>query len=94
MFCKRCGASLPSTGFLCTNCGFMMDTEQIKQQKEFMKENKQGKNVEMISERYGKNKILYQKREKEKNSILKSALFLFFLLFLLVAGVLILVLFS
>lgn len=93
MVCKRCGSTLPSTGFLCTNCGFMMDTEQIKKQKEFMKENKQQKNVEMISERYGKNKVLFQKREKEKNSVFKPIFFLF-LFFLLIIGILILVVFS
>ncbi len=93
MICKRCGAALPSTGFLCTNCGFMMDAEQIKKQKELMQANKRQNNVEMISERYGKNKVLYQRREKERHSIFKPILFLFLLL-LFLFGILIFVLFS
>ena len=36
MYCKKCGAALPSTGFVCRSCGAMMDEEQIKTQKRFM----------------------------------------------------------
>ncbi len=34
MNCKRCGKPLPSTGFICRNCGTLFDTDQIKEQKE------------------------------------------------------------
>ena len=37
MYCKKCGAALPSTGFVCRSCGAMMDEEQIKMQKNFKK---------------------------------------------------------
>ena len=35
MYCKKCGAALPSRGFICKSCGMMMDVNQIKEQKNF-----------------------------------------------------------
>lgn len=69
MFCKRCGASLPSTGYLCTNCGFLMDSEQIKKQKENQKLVENKNQLTYISERYGKKNIFQKREEKEKKKI-------------------------
>lgn len=65
MKCKRCGHSLPETGFICPNCNTMMSIDQIKIQKENQKkENKPS--LEMISEKYGFKKQIYEKREEQK----------------------------
>ena len=40
MYCKRCGAALPSEGYVCKSCGAMMSEEQIKMQKEYNSDNK------------------------------------------------------
>lgn len=88
MVCKKCGASLPNHGFLCTFCGSMMDKEQIKFQKELLNAKNPNKKADFITERYGKKGVLFQKREeKEKTSyciFFLMALFLCFLLFLVV----------
>lgn len=80
MHCKRCGFPLPSTGYLCTNCGSVMDTEQIKKQKEQMKMNPKPKQEQMLSMRFGK-KELFQKREETNKNY--SIFFLLFFLFVL-----------
>lgn len=46
MYCKKCGAALPSHGFVCKSCGTMMDSDQIKEQKEYMK-NADNKKIEV-----------------------------------------------
>ena len=61
-----------------------MDAEQIKKQKELMKLNKQSKNIEMLSTRYGYRDNLYENREKEKRNFPKVLLLLFLFLFFLV----------
>lgn len=84
MYCKRCGASLPSTGFLCTNCGFMMDTEQIKKQREQMQMNPLNQKSQMAGVRFGHKKQLFQKREEASKHSLGLFFFLgFFFLFVL-----------
>lgn len=66
----------------------MMDAEQIKKQKELMKLNKKGKNIEMLSTRYGYKNNLYEEREKRNFSrvffLLLFLLLFFLILFLLV----------
>ena len=79
MICHRCGASLPDKGFLCLFCGTMMDQEQIKFQKEFLKTKLPNQNIEFIAKRYGKKGELFQKREKEKSLSFLGFLFFGFL---------------
>ena len=67
MECKKCGCVLPPVGFNCTNCGTMMNAEQIKAQKDNMESKK---NIELVSEKYGHKDFIYQKREGEKNKYL------------------------
>lgn len=66
MECKRCGHTLPLTGFICTNCKTMMSAEQIKIQKEQMRINNPNLNTFFVSEKYGHKTILFQKREEAK----------------------------
>ena len=81
MYCKRCGALLPTSGYICTECGTMMSLEQIKSQKE--KEKMNTPTREMLSEKYGHKGMLYQKREEEKKSF-KGILFLLGVVVLLI----------
>lgn len=69
MFCKRCGSSLPSVGYLCTNCGFLMDSEQIKKQKENQKLVENKNQLTYVSERYGKKIYIKKREEKEKKKL-------------------------
>ncbi len=64
MVCKRCGAPLPSEGFVCKQCGMMFDEEQIKMQKE---QEQGGKKVEYVTEKYGGQKQLFKGREPQNN---------------------------
>lgn len=84
MKCKRCGASLPSVGYLCTNCGFMMDAEQIKIQKEQMKLNSVSNKEQMVGVRFGKKIQLFQKREEISKNY---KVFFFFLVFFFLLGI-------
>ena len=55
MHCEKCGAALPSEGYICKNCGAMMNSKQIHDQKEFNKLNSLNNNNEKItflSDRY------------------------------------------
>lgn len=68
MVCKRCGNNLPASGFNCPHCGVMMDNEQIKYQKEMMNNNI--RNTQMVSEKYGLKKFIFQKREEVKTKFI------------------------
>ncbi len=65
MNCKRCGAALPSHGFICKSCGAMMDSEQIKRQKEYINENKNNNEIMLKSDLYSNEPI---NRNYENNS--------------------------
>ena len=69
MYCKKCGAALPSHGFICKRCGTLMDSDQIKEQKEYMKnEDNQKVEVNLISDKYRREPINrdYSKRKDNK----------------------------
>ncbi len=80
MECKRCGKSLPNEGYMCTNCGKLIENNQIKIQKEL---NKSNINIrpEFISEKYGYQKQIFQQREKINK---KPFALLFILIILLI----------
>lgn len=86
MNCKRCGAPLPSYGYVCTHCGVFMDKDQIEMQKSLQKENFPQK-AELISEKYGGKKQIFQKREEHHKIqyafivLLGIVLFLLFIVF-------------
>ena len=53
MYCKKCGAALPSDGFICHNCGALMSKEQIDKQNNYIREQKKNdKRVVLLSEKY------------------------------------------
>ncbi len=89
MFCKKCGAALPSEGFVCKSCGAMMDIEQIKEQKEHMKNNN-NKGVDLLSDKYSPQPIKrnYEKRHEYKfMGVLVILLVLFILIILAIIKV-------
>ncbi len=67
MFCKRCGAALPSEGYICKSCGAMMSEEQIKSQKEFINNENKFK-VNLMSDKYNPGGIErdYKKRKDSR----------------------------
>lgn len=88
MECKRCGHALPKTGFVCTNCGMMMNVEQIKTQRENIKmENKM--NTLLVSEKYGHKNFIYEKREEKPKKGKGILLFLGILLLIILLGILV-----
>lgn len=86
MECKRCGHTLPATGFTCTNCGMMMSAEQIKMQK---KEMNMKKSPLMVSEKYGHKNFIYQKREENTTKPKGIFLLLGLLLLIILIGLLV-----
>ncbi len=88
MQCKKCGQTLSGTGFICSNCGMMMDIDQIKEQKEKMKM-EQKMNSLLVSEKYGHKDFIYQKREEKKIQGKGIFLFLGILLLIIFIGILV-----
>ncbi len=82
--CKRCHAPLPATGYICNHCGAMMSQEQIEMQKENLKN--QPQRIELVSEKYGHKKQIFEAREtkKKSNYFLFLILGVFFLLLLVI----------
>ena len=66
MYCKRCGSALPSHGFVCKNCGAMMDSNQIREQKEHMKNDNSKTSVNLLSEQYGVDRGNLKKGKENK----------------------------
>lgn len=88
MFCKRCNNPLPSEGFVCKFCGALMSEEQIKTQKENMKNNslKGG----FTTSKYGNfNKIKYDTNKNNDNKALMGAAMLIIIVFLIVVSIII-----
>lgn len=84
MFCKKCGASLPSYGYICKSCGTMMDSEQIRTQKNFMREREKTINeVNLISDRYSSEPINRDYRKHTENKYL-GAIFIVLVIIVLV----------
>ena len=87
MNCKRCGAKIYSGTYICPNCKVLMDSEQIKLQKELMKNDvciKEG----LISEKYGGKKQLFEKRD-DYDTRFRAIIVLFFglLVIFLIVGI-------
>ncbi|MCM1052641.1 MAG: hypothetical protein NC483_01500 [Ruminococcus sp.] len=82
MFCKKCGAALPSHGFICKSCGAMMDMEQIKEQKEHIKNNNNNE-INLLSDKYSREPI-NRNYEKHKEYKFIGALVIVLILFILI----------
>ena len=81
MKCKRCGSPLPSQGYVCNQCGMLMDKNQIEIQKEYLKQ--APLQTTYLSEKYGSKKPLFEGRESKENNY-GVLLFLFILLVIIV----------
>ena len=88
MDCKRCKSPLPSQGYVCKQCGMLMSSEQIELQKTFMKENNMHLKAELISEKYGGKKQIFEMREKDENNLI---FFTFFFGVLLIIFIIVIV---
>ncbi len=86
MFCKRCGAALPSQGFVCRSCGAMMDEEQIKAQKEAIEKNKV--EVNLLSDRYSKEPINRDYKKHKESKYLGAMLIVLVVIILIIVAVL------
>ena len=86
MNCKRCGAVLPSEGFVCKECGMLMDKDQIASQKDKMRSNL-GKTPSLMSVQNG-GKIVYND-DKQANKGLLAAVMLVVVVFLVALSLII-----
>lgn len=88
MYCKKCGAALPSHGFVCISCGTMMDSEQIKMQKEFMKNDNNEKNVNLLSDIYQKNPLKRDYTPRKDSKLLGALLIILVMIILIIIAIL------
>lgn len=89
MYCKKCGAALPSHGYVCKSCGTMMDIEQIKEQKEYIK-NEDNKKIEvnLLSDKYRKEPIKRDYSKRKDNKLLGALLIILVIIFLIIIAIL------
>ena len=84
MYCKKCGAGLPSRGFVCLSCGTMMEEEQIKEQKRYMALKEQEKiEVNLLSDRYSREPINRDYKKHKENKYL-GAIFIVLIVIILI----------
>ena len=89
MYCKKCGAALPSHGFICKRCGTLMDSDQIKEQKEYMKnEDNQKVEVNLISDKYRREPINRDYSKRKDNKLLGGILIILVVIILVIIAIL------
>ena len=89
MFCKKCGAALPSNGFICHSCGAMMDKEQIEKQKKIKNEKENAKfEVNLLSDKYSKGHILREYQTQKDNKYLGVVLIVLIVIILVILAIL------
>jgi len=89
MYCKKCGAALPSHGYVCKSCGTMMDSDQIKEQKEHIKNNDNKKiEVNFLSDRYRREPINRDYSKRKDNKLLGAILIVLVVLTLVIIAIL------
>ena len=89
MYCKKCGAALPSRGFICKSCGTLMDGDQIKMQKEYMR-SEENKKIELnfLSDRYSNNPINRDYGKIKENKYLGTVFIIIILMIIIIFAVL------
>ena len=89
MYCKKCGAALPSRGFICKSCGCLMDGDQIKEQKEHIK-NEENKRIELnfLSDKYSSNPINRDYSKNKDNKYLGAVIIIIVVIILIVFAIL------
>ena len=89
MYCKKCGAALPSHGFVCKSCGAMMDEEQIKMQKQIMNEKDKTKiEVNLLSDKYSREPINRDYKKHTENKYLGAILIVLVVIVLIIVAIL------
>lgn len=89
MYCKKCGAALPSHGYICKSCGTMMDSDQIKEQKEFMKNSDNQKiELNLLSDRYRREPINRDYSKRKDNKLLGALLIVLVVIVLIIIAIL------
>lgn len=89
MYCKKCGAALPSHGYVCKSCGTMMDSDQIKEQKEFMKNSDNQKiELNLLSDRYRREPINRDYSKRKDNKLLGALLIVLVVIVLIIIAIL------
>ena len=89
MYCKKCGAALPSHGFVCRSCGAMMDEEQIKMQKKMMEEKDKTKiEVKLLSDQYSGEPIKRDYERRNENKYLGAVLIVLVVIILVIVAIL------
>lgn len=80
---------MPSHGFVCKSCGTMMDSEQIKEQKEYMK-NESNKKIEvnLLSDRYRNEPINRDYSKRKDNKLLGAILIVLVVIILIIIAIL------
>lgn len=88
MYCKKCGAALPSHGFICRSCGTMMDIDQIKEQKKLMNEDENKKIVNLFSDQYSREPINRNYEKIKDNKLLGALLIVLVVVVLIIIAIL------
>lgn len=89
MYCKKCGAALPSHGYVCKACGTMMDSEQIKLQKEYIKNDNNGKvELNFLSDKYRREPITRDYSKRRDNKLLGAIMIILILIVLIIIAIL------
>ena len=87
MYCKKCGAALPSTGFVCRSCGAMMSEEQIKEQKKMMA-SQDHSSVYLKSDQYTGDTIKRNYYKRNENKYLGAIFIVLVVLILIILAIL------
>ncbi|CDF12387.1 unknown [Mycoplasma sp. CAG:776] len=89
MYCKKCGAALPSHGFVCKSCGAMMDEEQIKMQKKIIDEKEKTKiEVNLFSDQYRQDPVKRDYTKRQDNKYLGAIIIVLIVIILIIVAIL------
>ena len=89
MYCKKCGAALPSIGYTCKNCGAMMDMDQIKMQRKIRDQKKKTQvEVHLLSDQYSQENIKRDYSKRKDNKYLGAILIVLVVIILIIVAIL------
>ncbi len=80
MHCKRCGKAIGTDRGICPFCGAMLSPDQMEKYKQDKKEAM--KRAELLTEKYGNQKVYYEKSDVNENKLIGILVVLGILLFL------------
>ena len=87
MYCKKCGAALPSHGFVCKRCGTMMTEEQIREQKKLRQDTNEKMEVHLNSDRYSIEPINRDYKKNKDNKYLGAVVIVLVVLILIIIAI-------